>query len=559
VNQRSNSGSKSLRFGSVEARRAMFAERFHLVWQRVARNPLFAQPVLPTDVYRREYHKLTHIHALQGAPPGEPMTVLGVLTQPSEGTLCLEDLTDSVRLDLSNVKSTAGLFAENCVVIARGVLDESGVFRVSELGLPPAERRSESLDNVTVVGTSAAAPNFFGGVPPVVDSSDWAADVDERVLFLSDVRIDLPHVMTKLCALFDGFIGAGCIPAAFVLIGNFCSPERDDAVLVLADALEQLGVELLARPALLAASYIIFVPGPSDPGGTSVRPIPNAPLPSIATQRLTSRAKLRDRVIFTTNPCHIRVGRQEIVVFRDDVAEKLRRHCVVPPANDERTNDLSQHVVKTLLDESHLCPLPLSVRPIAWPLDHALHLYPLPDVVVLADHFAQFEHTYEECLVLNPGSFPVDYSFVVYAPASTTAEFCIVKEREQDDDDENGDAEDMAADEVVVAAADSGAVAAAAAAGAPEVAALEAIVQEGEATTSRQNGADEELDGDDDDDGENDVAAEDVDEEAERVKLDDLDEVVEATIDDEFAGADEDDGRPKRRDIKEDDDDAENE
>lgn len=530
----------------------MFAERFHLVWQRVARNPLFAQPVLPTDVYRREYHKLTHIHALQGSP-GEPMTVLGLLTQPSEGTLCLEDLTDSVRLDLSNVKSTAGLFAENCVVIARGVLDESGVFRVSELGLPPAERRSESLDNVTVVGTSAAAPNFFGGVPPVVDSSDWAADVDERVLFLSDVRIDLPHVMTKLCALFDGFIGAGCIPAAFVLIGNFCSPERDDAVLVLADAIEQLGVELLARPALLAASYIIFVPGPSDPGGTSVRPIPNSPLPSIVTRRLTSRPKLRDRVIFTTNPCHIRVGRQEIVVFRDDVAEKLRRHCVVPPANDERTNDLSQHVVKTLLDESHLCPLPLSVRPIAWPLDHALHLYPLPDVVVLADHFAQFEHTYEECLVLNPGSFPVDYSFVVYAPASTTAEFCIVKEREHEDEDDAGGAEDMAADEIVVAAPD-GASSEALAAVAPDVAALEAVVQEAEA--KRQPNGDDlaEEEDDDDDDGENDVAAEDVDEEAERVKLDNLDDAIETTIE-AFAGADEDDDRSKRRDVKSMDDD----
>jgi DNA polymerase epsilon subunit 2 len=546
----------------------MFAERFHLVWQRVARNPLFAPPVLPTDVYRREYHKLTHIHALQGST-GEPMTVLGILTQPSEGVLCLEDLTDTVRLDLSNVKSTAGLFAENCVVIARGVLDDGGVFRVSELGLPPAEPRSESLDNVTVVGTSAAAPNFFGGVPPVVDSSDWAADVDERVLFLSDVRIDEPHVMTKLCALFDGFIGAGCIPAAFVLIGNFCSPERDDAVVVLGDALEQLGVELLARPALLAASYIIFVPGPSDPGGTSVRPIPNAPLPAVATQRMTSRAKLRDRVVFTTNPCHIRVGRQEIVVFRDDIVEKLRRHCVVPPSNDERTVDLSQHVVKTLLDESHLCPLPLSVRPIAWPLDHALHLYPLPDVIVLADHFAQFEHTYEECLVLNPGSFPVDFSFVVYSPASTTAEFCIVKEREQEEEEEEVGEVDgpIAVDEAAVQQQQLIA--------APSSSLSSVVVPANRPNKGGNDNDNENNDNgvknsavaveEDDDDAEEFVGADDVDEEAARVKLDDLDEVAEAVGADPIADIEEDGGQTKRRtvrwadDIDEDDDDDDNE
>lgn len=46
---------------------------------------------------------------------------------------------------------------------------------------------------------------------------------------------------------------------------------------------------------------------------------------------------------------------------------------------------LSEQLVKTLLDQGHLCPLPLSARPIHWEYDNALRIYPLPDVLVLAD------------------------------------------------------------------------------------------------------------------------------------------------------------------------------
>ena len=33
----------------------------------------------------------------------------------------------------------------------------------------------------------------------------------------------------------------------------------------------------------------------------------------------------------------------------------------------------------------------------------------MPDVVVLADHTEQYNWRYEDCLVLNPGSFPTDF------------------------------------------------------------------------------------------------------------------------------------------------------
>lgn len=189
-------------FGSVDARREMFRERFNNVWQRINRNVLFAQPVLPTDTLRREYHKLTQIHALRGTA-GQLQTVLGVLTQPEGSELLLEDLTDSVTLDLSEATLTSGLFTEGSVVIARGSLADNDVFCVSELGFPPAETRDESLENMVHVGDSAAAPDYFGGAPSaaLLARLQHAAErLDERLVFLSDVRLDEPSVMQKVSA-----------------------------------------------------------------------------------------------------------------------------------------------------------------------------------------------------------------------------------------------------------------------------------------------------------------------------------------------------------------------
>ena len=34
-----------------------------------------------------------------------------------------------------------------------------------------------------------------------------------------------------------------------------------------------------------------------------------------------------------------------------------------------------------ILEQSHLCPLPLSIQPILWDFDHSLRIWPTPDLV----------------------------------------------------------------------------------------------------------------------------------------------------------------------------------
>jgi hypothetical protein len=176
----------------------------------------------------------------------------------------------------------------------------------------------------------------------------------------------------------------------------------------------------------------VQVPGPADPGGISVRALPLPPLPAALLRKVPAR--VRERILLASNPCRLRLGDDQIVVFREDIVEKLRRQCVVPPTDDENTSEISQHAVKTIIDQAHLCPVAASGQPVTWQYDHCLRLYPVPHVVVLADRAAQFDHLYDGCRVLNPSSFHIDFSFVEYALATSAANFLVVKLKPLDSD-----------------------------------------------------------------------------------------------------------------------------
>jgi len=84
----------------------------------------------------------------------------------------------------------------------------------------------------------------------------------------------------------------------------------------------------------------------------------------------------------------------------------IRNKITIPNSKrNEHLSETHQHLVKTICDQSHLCPLPTSVQPVYWQFDHALFLYPLPDVIILGDKVDQFESIYDGCHCMNPGSF----------------------------------------------------------------------------------------------------------------------------------------------------------
>lgn len=60
------------------------------------------------------------------------------------------------------------------------------------------------------------------------------------------------------------------------------------------------------------------------------------------------------------------------------------------------------HVASTVLQQGHLCPLPLAQQPVYWQYDHSLHVFPLPDLLVLADGGSQSHLTFQECQCVTP-------------------------------------------------------------------------------------------------------------------------------------------------------------
>lgn len=111
--------------------RSVDAQRFALLQQRISRNKLFTRPALSSagasDGAR--YCELTPLQALLGTA-GETHYVMGALSQLEDGRFYLEDLTASIQVDLSTAATTAGLFTENCIVVAEGAVDHHGVFEV---------------------------------------------------------------------------------------------------------------------------------------------------------------------------------------------------------------------------------------------------------------------------------------------------------------------------------------------------------------------------------------------------------------------------------------------
>ena len=122
-----------------------------------------------------------------------------------------------------------------------------------------------------------------------------------------------------------------------------------------------------------------------------------------------------------SSPCRMLLCGQTVVVHREELLVKARRACVLPP-DTSGGYSLNQHLIKSVVDQAHLCPLPQSEAAVYWQLDHSMWLHPAPDVLVLCDRQPQFQHTYEETIGINPGAFASDLSWFVYRPETREAE-----------------------------------------------------------------------------------------------------------------------------------------
>ncbi|KAH6578738.1 hypothetical protein BASA50_008428 [Batrachochytrium salamandrivorans] len=397
------------------SRAALFRDRFDLIKQRLLRNEAFRVPAFTADDL--SYFHITPIINLKGKQPGR-FLLFGMLTSIQDGKYHLEDTDAFIELEFQKIMQQGpGMITRNCFMLIQGDYTDQGTFRVDVIGHPLPERREESI---SAFGNNV---DFFGGSrfsdDPLVLEKIEASATDISIVFISDVWLDQTRVLEKLRELMRGLSNA-IIPLAFVLSGNFSSTPyiySGAETKRYKEGFDSFADLMSEFPLIAKQSHFIFVPGPHDPWAPSI--LPRAPIPKSLTGKLSQKLK---NCYFTTAPCRIKYCTQEIVILRDDLINTMRRHCVLPVA-EHHGLPLEAHLVSTLLDQSHLTPLPIDLKPRYWDYDHALRLYPQPHVLILADKYDPYQQEYEGTLCANPGSFPnTGYQFLMYHPATRKCE-----------------------------------------------------------------------------------------------------------------------------------------
>ncbi|KAL6967837.1 DNA-directed DNA polymerase epsilon, subunit B [Sarracenia purpurea var. burkii] len=290
--------------------------------------------------------------------------------------------------------------------------------QVKTCGFPPLEDRDKSI---------AAFPglDFFGGGTLTKEETLGLVEMEKRAVndmfvIISDIWLDNEEkTIAKLETVLDGYENVDVVPSLFVFMGNFCTHPCNISFSSFSNLRLQfgkLGQIIGARPRLKEQSRFLVIPGPDDPGPSTV--LPRCALPKYVTEEFQKHVP---NAICASNPCRVKFCTQEIVFFRQDLLYRMRRSCLIHPSAEE-TSDPFEHLVATITHQSHLCPLPLSVQPIIWNYDHCLHLYPAPHTIVLGDKSEQKTFNYVGITCFNPGSFSNDSTFVAYRPCTREVE-----------------------------------------------------------------------------------------------------------------------------------------
>ncbi|KAL4578900.1 hypothetical protein LXL04_015031 [Taraxacum kok-saghyz] len=410
--------------GDASSKTWLYRDRFLLLSQRLSRIPHFSTSSFNSDLSEFGSYEISKIQSLVGRTGVS--WVMGVISQLEDGHFYLEDLTAAVEIKtwvflniIYNI--TTGYFSENTIVLAQGEMLLDGTFQVQTFGFPPLEDREKSISLFT-------GHDYFGGGALSREDTIRLAEmesmaVNEMFVILSDVWLDHEEVhektLRKLNIVLDGYEKVEVVPSLFVLMGNFCSHPFNlsyNSLSSMRSDFGKLGEMIANHPRLKEHSRFLFVPGPDDAGPSTA--LPRCALPQYITEEFLKHVP---NAIFASNPCRIKFYTQEIVFFRQDLLYRMRRSCLIPPTTQETTEPF-EHLVATITHQSHLCPLPLTVQPIIWNYDHALHLYPTPHTIVLGDRSEQKAFKYTGTTCFNPGSFSNDKTFVVYRPYNQEVE-----------------------------------------------------------------------------------------------------------------------------------------
>lgn len=373
----------------------MLERRYYLAHQRVLRHELFR----PTDLlHNHAQAKLTPIESLLGKSSTSTVLLLGVLIQLEEGRYYLEDPTGQVPLSLQQASVVDEFYVtESCILLVEGTFHEDTVI-VHRLGHPLLEERKDSL---SAIRKQISHPSY---------NLQSSRSAEAEFVVMSDLELDRPGVLENLSSVLAIFGNKKTIHfPMFILMGNFSTTGFSGTKQALLDLLA-----LIEKfPSLARHAHFCVVPGPRDVAFSNILPLQPLKAPHDRVRNLHC----------SSNPCRIRWGGREMVVFSHSILHLLQQRQLRLPSEidglDEENERMRQphcRMVKTILDQGHLCPV--AGVPIYWNYDHALQLYPLPDTLVFGGNDCEsFEEVYGNVDVLHPGSMANSQCYAVYRPS----------------------------------------------------------------------------------------------------------------------------------------------
>nr|CAH8822964.1 unnamed protein product [Trichobilharzia regenti] len=180
------------------------------------------------------------------------------------------------------------------------------------------------------------------------------AGSDAMLVILGETHLDRAETLDRLTTLFGGY--AACAPVAFILSGNFLSPNSagktcTERRIILKRLLRQLitifknnfpDTDSQNTSESNRSPALILIPGPEDPvyAPKYILPRPGLSLDLISNDgNRSSSSTCPSWLHLASNPCRLRVYTREIVIFRVNYSRLLIRHCVHLPT----INTLDSH------------------------------------------------------------------------------------------------------------------------------------------------------------------------------------------------------------------------
>ncbi|KAF8782731.1 DNA polymerase epsilon subunit 2 like protein [Argiope bruennichi] len=473
--------------GHANSKADMLIERYRTVHQRTARHRLFAAPAISSDMSQSCTYSLRAIeHLLGSSSKEENVIVLGILTQLKEGQFFLEDPTGVVRVNLKQAVYKGGLFTENNIVLAEGFYEDK-IFISQLLVFPPPEPADKTPPLLQVMqklhilfaGYSLMPPTCFVFIGnflslPIIGSQ--SKTFEDCFSQLGTMISEFPTLMENSQFIFvPGPNDPGLPHILPRMLSKVLEPAFFNFQLIkfLTELKVYKGDDSSENNIVLAEGFyedkIFYITAigfpPPEPADITLSHFPNlcvTPYSSMNSHRLSANLKHAEEantdamfvflsdvwldqlqvmqklhILFAgyslmTPTCLFLLGTfYHFPLWFTKLFSQLGTMISEFPTLMENSqfifvpgpNDPGPSHIYLVIANGHLLPLPLNVAPVYWEYDHALSLYPLPDVVVCADKYDPYTVTSSNSIFFNPGSLPrSNFSFKVYFPSAKQVE-----------------------------------------------------------------------------------------------------------------------------------------